>query len=191
MRSTLALVFALFACTASASDRSAAEQAVLAQFEALRAEGMVALVEFTHPDEVERLGRMLRPMLDPALGEASMEEAVALLGVDSIEQARRLDSPQLIRALFGTLDARMRGEMQFQRFDLIGSVPEGEVVHVLGRLHMEMAGLRMHKLEVISMKRHRGEWLGMLSGEIEGIAEAIGKRFPAPVEVIEFVPKDH
>lgn len=190
MRVILGLVLVLAAWTASADDRDSAEQAVLAQFEVVRAQGMSALVDFTHPDEVERLGRMLRPMLDPALGEESLEQAVVLLGVNSIEQARKLDSPQLVRALFGTLDEQMRGAMEFQRFDLIGSIPEGEVVHVLGRLHMAMADLRMHRLEVISMKRHGGEWRSLLSGDIEGIAEAISKRFPEPVEVIEFVPKD-
>lgn len=190
MRSIFALVLALSACMASASDRSSAEQAVLSQFEALRARGITALIDFLHPEEVERLATMFRPMLDPALGEAYIEEAVALLGVDSIEQARKLDPPQFVRALFGSLDNRMLDAFRLLRFDLIGSVPEGEVVHVLGRLHADVAELRMRQLEVISVKRHGGEWRSMLSGDIEGMAEAISKRFPQPVEVIEFVPKD-
>lgn len=112
------------------------------------------------------------------------------MGVDSIEQARKLDSQRLVRALFGTLEDRMPDAFRLLRFELIGSVPEGEVVHVLGRLHSDMAELRMHQLEVISVKRHGGEWRSLLSGDIEGIAEAISKRFPEPVEVIDFVPKD-
>lgn len=68
MRVILALVLALAAWTASADDRDSPEQVVLAQFEALRAHGIMALIDFLHPEEVERLGGMLRPMLDPGLG---------------------------------------------------------------------------------------------------------------------------
>jgi hypothetical protein len=178
----LALVLMLVAWPAGADDRTAAEQAALAQLGAMQAGGLLAVLDFMHPDEVDRLGAMLRPMLDVAGDDAARAEAVALLGVDSIEQARKLSGPELVRALFGTLDGRLQGVVRFERFDLVGSVAEGEVVHVLVRVHLGGTGMRMHKLDVMSLKLHRGEWRSLLSGDIEGIGKAIKARFPDPDE---------
>lgn len=90
----------------------------------------------------------------------------------------------------------MWGVVQYERFDLVGSVAEGEAVHVLVRMHMHMdsAGMKMHKLEAMSLKRHDGAWRSLLSGDIEGLGKARRSRtaslMPQPRPDTAVMPAD-
>jgi hypothetical protein len=64
-------------------------------------------------------------------------------------------------------------EVTFGVSEILGTVREKEMVHVVTRVVAGVKEVRMNKLTVVSTKQFGKEWKLMLSGELEGLATAI------------------
>ncbi len=56
----------------------------------------------------------------------------------------------------------------------IGSVPEGDLIHVVGRANGKLGGKGFNKLEVVSVKRVGENWRVLLSGQMEAMTQVLG-----------------
>jgi hypothetical protein len=54
----------------------------------------------------------------------------------------------------------------------IGSVPEGDLVHVVCRAKLGLMGADTTKMEVVTLKRSNGSWRVLSNGDLEGLAIA-------------------
>jgi hypothetical protein len=58
-------------------------------------------------------------------------------------------------------------------------VREGDTVHLVTRNSTGAAGVQVTKLEVMSLKPYQDTWKLMLSGKMEGFAQALNNRAAA------------
>ena len=47
------------------------------------------------------------------------------------------------------------------------------VTHLVYRMHTDLDGVSLNRIQVMPLKQHEGAWRVMLSGEIEGMATAM------------------
>ena len=66
----------------------------------------------------------------------------------------------------------------FDKIEVLGSIPEGEVVHVVTRVQIGVGVLAVRQMEVISVKPAGEVWRVMLTGQIEGFAQMVRARVP-------------
>jgi len=133
-------------------------------------EGSAALM---HPDA---LAEMHEAFVGLARVDTSGEVAQVFFGLETAEQVEALTPPQVFASLMEGMVALKPGMDQMFRdstYQVIGTVPEGDVVHVLYRLEMHSNGGRISKLAVSPFRQHDGEWMALLTGELEGLLQAL------------------
>jgi hypothetical protein len=148
------------------------EAAVKEYMAALQKDGMVAVSRFLHPDELKRFKEMLLPMFrkDAAAksevihgiygAEATLTSVEAMPPAEFMDGFMRLAGEQLAGATFG--DA-----------DVLGTVSEKDVVHVLARATTRIKELQVKTVTVVSTRKSGADWKLMLTGELEGLATAL------------------
>lgn len=174
------LLFATTALPSNAQQRP--EDVAQAYVQAIRERGVAASPEFIHPDELAKFKDMLLPLMvddDSPIGDGLRR--VAFGDGVTADAVRTMDDAAFMAGfLDGVLGKQMEsmgvalGEAQ-----VIGAVREGELVHLVTRNKVDAPGLKMTSLEVISLKPYQDSWKLMLSGEMEGLAQAIKSRADA------------
>jgi hypothetical protein len=138
----------------------------------LQKEGMAGVSRYIHPDELKRFKDMLMPWMRK---DASQEnEAIhglfgsdaTLASVEAMPPARFMDS-------FMRLVGEQMKEASIGDCEIVGTVREKDMTHVVTRVAAGYKEVRISKLEVVSTKPLGKEWKLMLSGELEGMAAAI------------------
>lgn len=160
------------------------ELTVRSYFAALQKRGVESMAEFMHPDEARRFKDLLMPIYE---FEASAQERHLLdatFGADaSLEKIKAAPPADFMRAL-AKLMAAQTAELaiSLDAIDVLGSVPEPDkgLVHVLSRVQAGAMGIVVTKLDVTSLKLHDGRWKMMLTGDMEGLAQALRSRVPVP-----------
>lgn len=152
------------------------EQAAALYISTIAESGMSGIVELTHPDEIEKFHSWFKDVL--TLPGAD-EDIDAIFGQYSAEELRAMSAAEFMRAIFSSLDPRMRELTASFRGDVLGTVMEGDTAHVVTRIQMSAEGVGLTKLEVLSLRRHGDSWLTLLSGDITGMANAIQARMAA------------
>lgn len=168
------LAAAVFCVAATAVAADTPEQVERQYFEALRTRGMTAVPEFIHPDELGRFRDMLGPVLAADTPVASNLRS-AVFGPDTTAETLQALSPE---AFMRGFMAFAQGTMQTMQLTVgeshvLGSVNEGEVVHLVTRNTAAAGALQLTQLEVISLKPYQGSWRLLLSGKLEGMAQAL------------------
>lgn len=122
-----------------------------------------------HP---QALGTIRRFVTVLAARDTTGEALRQLLGVGPKGVAALTDEQvyeRFLRTIIGSQPEFLEA-MRKSRTDIIGHVDEGvEQTHVLYRLHLEVQGIRLAKIDVLTLKRSGVEWRAMLSGDIEGL----------------------
>ncbi len=97
-------------------------------------------------------------------------------GVDDMAALRKLSPAAFFGSFFGAVvsaNPEMIEAMGSARMVPIGSVPEGEVVHVVCRTSVDVSGLKVSKVEVVSLKRVDGRWRVLIPESMKGIFQAL------------------
>ena len=68
-----------------------------------------------------------------------------------------------MNAIFASADAKV-----------LGSVPEGELRHVVYRLSMSVEGVDIRKVAVLTAKPYGESWRALLTAEMEGLLQQLG-----------------
>jgi hypothetical protein len=122
-----------------------------------------------HP---QALGTIRRFVTVLAERDSTGQAVRQLLGVERSGVAALTDEQvyeRFLRTVVGS-QPEFLAAMRKSRTDIIGHVDEGtDQTHVLYRLHLEVQGIRLAKIDVLTAKRVGGEWRAMLTGDIEGL----------------------
>jgi hypothetical protein len=178
----IAIAFVLISGGAWAAPAAKPETVVQAYFVALQQNGMSSVVEYMHPDELVRFRDMLLPILAAEDADRKRDLRGAVFGALATLRDAEAATPSEFMAAFMNFASAQMGDVKpsFDKIEVLGSVPEGEVVHVVTRLHIGNGELAMRQMQVISVKPAGDVWRLMLSGEIEGFAQTVKARMPPP-----------
>lgn len=119
-----------------------------------------------------------------------------LLGIDDPAAAAKLDDGAFFAGFLKAIMGRMGSMVSLGDQQILGAVPEGaDRVHLVTRNTAETMGLKMTKMEVVTLNRTPAGWRVALSGEMEGMAEMMRKVFeagtPPPPPAPPAAPKGH
>jgi hypothetical protein len=156
------------------------ESVAQAYFAALQQQGLSNAAEFMHPDELAKFKAMLLPVVaaEDAAGRHDLREA--MFGANASMGDAESSSPgDFMRAFMRFVAARTKdAKPHFDKIDVLGTIREGEIVHVLTRLQVGAGDLSIQQMEVISLKPSGDEWKLMLTGQMEGLAKSLRARVP-------------
>ncbi|AXK71258.1 hypothetical protein DWG18_02440 [Lysobacter sp. TY2-98] len=178
---TAILALVLFGAAPTVSAAESPEEVERGYVEAVRTKGMTAVPEFIHPDELARFQSMLLPVLSGETPAAKNLRA-AFFGPSASAQSVQTMSPvEFMRALMGFAEGQMKAmNVKVGDSQILGSVKEGEVVHLVTRNTAGAGSLQVTQLEVVSLKPYQNTWRLLLSGKLEGMAQALKAQAAPP-----------
>lgn len=175
-----ALVLAL-ACAAGPVRAGTPEEVARQSAEAVRAEGITAVTRFIHPDELLAFKEMLAPAMagDTPVAQGLRE---AFFGDGTTGAALAAMGPSdFMHGFMAFVETQMAGlDVTIGEQEILGSVAEGEVVHLVTRSTAGAGALQLTQLEVVSLKPYEGTWRLMLSGKFRGMGEALKAQAVSP-----------
>ena len=149
------------------------EQAAVTYFNTLKSDGFEAAPRFIHPKELERFKSMLLPLFTVKGSDENL--STLFFGEEMTSSEISAMEPQDFMAGFlSVVGAQMKSsKINLGETNVIGTVREGETVHVLTRNSAGNEDFKLTKVEVISMIPDGDTWKLLLSGEMEGMAQAL------------------
>jgi hypothetical protein len=177
----LLLSVALAAVPLRAVAQSSPEAVAVAYVAAIKSGGFSASADFIHPDELQRFKSMFAPLLADPKSPAAQGFAQAMFGPQATaESVAALDPLSFMRGVMSFLEDQMQGfDMTIGDVQVLGAVPENDTVHLVTRNTAGAAGVQLTQLEVMSLKPYQNTWKLLLSGQLEGLAQALN-RTPTP-----------
>ena len=114
------------------------------------------------------------PLIRSEAASGKRDFTNAVFGSDTpLEKIENTSGADLMTALMKLVGEKLQ-DIQFKSVDILGSVREGEVVHVVARIGLAgPKGMQIRQMQVVSVKPHAGGWKLMLTGELEGMAAAL------------------
>ena len=157
----------------------------------LRDRGFAAMADYVHPDELARFKAMLTPVLEAESDAGGRALMNATFGRDArLTDVRLADPADFLRRFARVMSARMPEQrMDFDDLQVLGSVEEGELVHVLMRLRWESQAITRDRLEVVSLLRFEKSWKPILGPENEAAILAMAPRQQDERAVPELAPQ--
>lgn len=150
------------------------EQVERQYVDAIRSDGMTAIPQYIHPDELKRFKEMLAPAL---AGETTLANSLrrAFFGPEATVASVAAMSPaEFMRGFMAFAQGQMKTmNVSVGQSEILGSVKEGEIVHLVTRNTTGAGALQLTQLEVVSLKPYQGSWRLLLSGKLEGMAQAL------------------
>lgn len=143
---------------------------------ALRASDYHKIAELMHPEALEKFRNLLLPLLETGPGADKDDSLLALFHGKDAAALKKLSPAEFFAAFMdGVMSSEPATKEALASASMapIGSVPEGDVLHVVCRTSVALRGASYSKLEVVSLKRAVGNWRVLLSGELEGMAEIL------------------
>lgn len=176
LRQVAAITALLLAGTlpALATQTETAEAFVARSGKVLQEKGAGAIADFIHPEELQRFKSMMTPILESTDPKAADPLARALFGGDATaESALRMAPVEFMRSLLKSVLSRSGMTVDIGPMQVLGSVREGDVVHVVTRGSAGVGVIKLSQVEVVSVRPYGDSWGMMLTGEMEGMAEAM------------------
>ncbi len=138
-----------------------------------------------HPEALKGFHKIFVDLLSVAKDDEEAGELLPLFeGVDSVDALRALDDRAFFVSFYKGL-SRLRPEINDilakSELKTLGHVMEGDdTAHVVYRMSIQFEGISITKMQVLSLRRTPEGWAMLLSGDIEGIANAFRQRFAKP-----------
>ena len=158
--------------------QQAPESVAIAYFEALQNNHLNDLAGYLHLEALNRFRNMLMPVIGQGAKDKNEVKKVLSIfdGVKSIEELKALSPQGFFTSLFKGMSAinpEMRNIYANTKFQIIGHVNEGDIVHVVYRGSTSMNGASMTQLDVVSLKRQGSDWRLLLTGEMENLVNLL------------------
>jgi hypothetical protein len=174
---TLAMTVTISSATAQTTDP---EQVARQYTQAMQAGDWMGMAALMHPAAL----RELRDLFDPIFAMPGAERTVPmLLGVSTMDEARTLSDTGLFAGFIQFMvnqDPNVASALSTAKVDVIGHVPEGNDAHVVFRTTLEVQGITMTQMDVITMRPSGSEWRGLLAGDLAAVAQAIRTQLSQP-----------
>lgn len=178
-RTLCALLVVLLPAGLDAQAATETPEDVVRQYtEAMRGGEWQAAARLMHPEALEQFRRMLMPAFETDTPGRELRDQF-FDGLPS-SRIRHLSDTTFFERFFRgmmTLSPELLGVVQGAEITMVGHVSEGEdIAHVVYRMQMKMDELTVTRLDVMSVKRHGDTWRALLTGSMEGVAAALGRR---------------
>ena len=149
-------------------------------FLALKARGVSEVATYMHPAELSRFKEMLLPVYqaESEAGKSELRDATFGNG-SSLADVQQADPKLFMSNFMKAIGARAGVQPTFDSIDVLGVIPEDQLMHVVTRVKVGSPPVSVTKMEVVTLKVHDGKWMLMLSGQFEGIAQALAARAKA------------
>jgi hypothetical protein len=134
-----------------------------------------------HPEALEQFRGLLLQVLEAAAREGKEAEILPLFpgAADGAALRALAPIPFFTSFLRGTVqrDPDLKEALARSHHRFLGEVTEGSVVHVAYRLSMRFDGRDIALPSVITLKKSGTDWLALLTGDAEGMARQLARRF--------------
>ena len=171
----LLTLIAALAVSYNCSAQDSVEDIANQYFTTLQAEGMTSVGKYMHPDALVNFKEMLLPIYKGEAETGKRQLLDVTFGKDStVDDLESLD-PELFMNGFMNLVALQAGtsSVTFDKLEIVGSVKEGEDIHVLSRITVGAGEAEITQFEILSFKPYKGTWRLQLNGKMKGIAASI------------------
>lgn len=161
--------------SAAALAQARPEDVAARYLEAVRDRGFAAGADFLHPDEMARFQALLIPVLEAEQASGGRALLNATFGREAtLLSARLADPADFLRRFARVMAVRAPDQPTgFDQLQVLGSVPEGDTVHVLARLRTAVEDGPRERLVVVSLRPVEADWRVLLSPDIEQAARAM------------------
>jgi hypothetical protein len=156
---------------------SSPEGAVMSYIEAMKEGDLVRMGKMMHPEALATFRAMMQPVVDLAeKTEGGASEMLQLFdGVTSVAQLRKLDDAKFFTSFYkgmAALQPDLLDALKGSETEVLGHIMEGDdTAHVIYRL--STTGSSAKQTEVVSLQKTKTGWGVMLTGEFEGLADAL------------------
>lgn len=142
-----------------------------AYFTALRDRGALIVVEFIHDGEMAKFKDIFTALMEKEAAKGKRELVSGLFGEQATLAEVKARSPKEFMSAFMQKASRMISSMgfTFEKLEVLGSVPEGDMVHVVARIEVGLWPAVIKRMEVLSMKRDGSEWRLMLPKQFDSL----------------------
>lgn len=185
MKSLRPLLLALLLAavpSAAAAQADTPEAAAAAYGRAMASGDLAATAELMHPDALEEFKTFVVEFVGFAAESGEPEakrELTRLFGFADAEAARAAPAEEVYRRFFGGPVGQGLAEVVGSvRVVPIGHVPEGGDAHVVARMEMEMEGVRLTRMNVISLRPDGDRWKVLLTADIRQFVESLRRQLP-------------
>ncbi|GAA5497542.1 hypothetical protein Rhal01_03738 [Rubritalea halochordaticola] len=178
MKKLVSSILLTAALTASAIAQTASD-AAKGYFSTYQKKEYGKSAEYFHPEALDLFRQML------SFGKSLPEEKATafytgFFGPEATKESiEKLDNQAYFSQFIGSIMKRILepANVEYGKVEVLGEVKEGEVTHVLVRLHLSSNGVESQAMEVISFKQYKGEWKTLLTEKFESIAESLQENF--------------
>jgi hypothetical protein len=129
-----------------------------------------------HPEALATFHRMMGLVVDSdPNGEAGRE----MFGLSPGQSFKDLAPAEAFRRMMTALTDQipmMKDLMSSSRVALLGSLAEGDLVHVVHRMTMSFEGAPMSKVTILSLKRDGDTWKALLTADMEEMLTKMAQR---------------
>lgn len=131
--------------------------------------------ELMHTEALEELRSFFHTLVEV---DNTGEVATMLFNVRSADEFAALSSTEVYARLITGMGALVPGMTEMMTsFDgqVLGSVPEGDVVHVVYRMNATAQGARFSQVQVASFRKSGDRWMALLTGDLQGLIDSLSQ----------------
>lgn len=136
-----------------------------------------AVSQHMHTGELEKFKTMMLPVFEEGFRSEKQPDALAAFTQgDDLEKVRNYTPQEFFSRFLKWIMVMKPGTervLQHSTVQPIGHVMEEQSVHVVYRMNTEIEGMKISKLAVMSLKPQGAQLKLALTGEIEGMAQAL------------------
>jgi len=130
----------------------------------------------------EKTGTKVAELYFQLLQENKWEEVVKLYDPEALKHFKSMmsgEENQSAEEFFASYLQQMMdfasviGDVNFNKVNIIGSIPEGDMLHIMVRTVASVGEMSIEKMEVLSLKKHGDGWKIILSGKMEGMLQKL------------------
>jgi hypothetical protein len=175
MRISAVLISTALFCTSPCWSASETPEMVVEQYHAAFAKKRwLALADYLHPDDLAQFKKALLSIFSDD-NEKTRAGIIEIYGKGTTLQSLREGTDEaFLSPILAMLNERLdSANLRIVSQDVIGSVVEGEFVHVVYRWQSESARLRQSQVEVRTLRRYRDTWRLVPPTNLEGVVPAL------------------
>lgn len=175
------VIFSLFSAITRAD--TTPEEIVVSYFRSIQQGDMISLAANMYPDELAKFRDTMLPVMEKGIRQAEEntddEDGLAMIAFssgDDIETIKSESAETFFTRFMNwvmTINPEMKLSLEGAKVEPVGHVDEGELTHVVYRMHVEMLGTMVSQISAITLKKYNDTWKLMLTGEMEGMSKML------------------
>lgn len=172
------LILTAFANCNAQTPQESPEIFVLRYLSATKDDASLPTVKFLHPEALSRFKSIMSPLFDVKTADVG----TLIFGIKTRVQYDALTPEDVyVKFLdyFYRTNPGLREIITDSELNVLGSVSEGELVHVLYRMKIKSGPVTGEQVEIVTIKKNGSGWGAMLSADYEGLIENIIRK-PEP-----------